>query len=786
MSGIKISQFVQIVDNEYTTIKITPSKNIKNGNSYKLLSLLDEIRKDFKDIVKFERKKFKKFPMLKKIIIEQQNDLTYILDIKKNDLGMYLIYPSQYNVMFLEKIRAVYSSIKVEEVEKIKPLQSPETYYLSYKNDDSLSLKVDKRENRPLNSILNVLEVLKEGDNIRVIYNFKALSNSEKTGFQFRHKDTMEKIKNDECILKNKNCSEYRRNQVMKFVLGFFKEITAVFNFLAGVKEDKKSQKDIANEILFTQFNNKFDLSDATKNKNSNNLINTNIILQSVSNDKRREQQNAISTLKSFNGLSENNELIPIKAKVNENKINPYNIKDSHSNVMSVEEGGQFIQIASQEMCRKYNLNHIATFETKVPDDLLKGKLCIGFANYREIRKRAYLSTHEDYQYLNLTIVGPSRAGKSNLIANLTKNAIDNDECVIIFDYIAQCGLSKQVEEHIEKNKVLNINCCDIDNVQSLDFNEMAPFDNSAKEIYQAATSKSRPILDLLNTVNSTNEDLRSQMERYLKSSLVLAYCLDRSICDAMKILQDVDFRKKCLNEIPKDLQKYLQLHVDNLKSLTKAEKGSKTNNNYLINGIINRLEKLKANIIMEQMLSVSSDNNINFIDEMQKNQLINLRIPEGRFFNTKDEKDVLCTFWLSKIWQSLLQRYSMFPKSEKRKKVNIVIDEIYNLPNCQIYLQGIISQMAKYNAKPIISAHYVDQLNMKKELKAANTSYMFLAGCDVDNFKEKKATFNQFGYTEEDLLNLKEYHSLNIIKCKNGFSAFITEMPKDIVLRRD
>lgn len=35
-----------------------------------------------------------------------------------------------------------------------------------------------------------------------------------------------------------------------------------------------------------------------------------------------------------------------------------------------------------------------------------------------------------------LLLIGPTRAGKSKLMANLSKDAINNGECVIVFDFI--------------------------------------------------------------------------------------------------------------------------------------------------------------------------------------------------------------------------------------------------------------------------------------------------------------------------------------------------------------
>lgn len=148
--------------------------------------------------------------------------------------------------------------------------------------------------------------------------------------------------------------------------------------------------------------------------------------------------------------------------------------------------------------------------------------------------------------------------------------------------------------------------------------------------------------------------------------------------------------------------------------------------------------------------------------------------------FSTEQEKDIYCTYWLTKIWGALQVRKWNIPKQEDRVKVNIVFDELYQVPNCQEFLRSKLSQIAKFSCKPIISCHYLGQIAaIRNELKAANSSYMLISGCDKDNFKELKEELDP--YELEDLLNLKRYHSLNLIKYEGGWSKFITKLPPPI-----
>jgi hypothetical protein len=52
----------------------------------------------------------------------------------------------------------------------------------------------------------------------------------------------------------------------------------------------------------------------------------------------------------------------------------------------------------------------------------------------------------------------------------------------------------------------------------------------------------------------------------------------------------------------------------------------------------------------------------------------------------------------------------------------------------------------------------------------------MLIAGCDKDNYRELKDEL--YPFTTEDLANMKPYHAMNYVKCRDGYSRFITKLP--------
>ena len=154
--------------------------------------------------------------------------------------------------------------------------------------------------------------------------------------------------------------------------------------------------------------------------------------------------------------------------------------------------------------------------------------------------------------------------------------------------------------------------------------------------------------------------------------------------------------------------------------------------------------------------------------------------MPED-MFSTQVEKDIFTTYWFSKIWLALQIRKTNLDK-KKHVKVNIVIDELYQVEKCQALIAEKLSQMPKFTAKMIVSAHMLSHLKeIKTELKAANTSYSILQGSNIDNFNEMKTEFGNMGFSVEDLMNLKQYYALNLLSYEGGRWAGVTKLPSPL-----
>jgi len=788
MKSIKLSKYLQIVKPTYVYLKLTPDTSIRNYDSSNIAKSISKMYKTTIEQISRQEKYLHWYNF--RFQVETPVKCSYLIDIRKNDVSFYFIVPTQHKSLIMEKIQATWKKVAIEEVTEIKEFsQEALKYQMNYKKEDAFSLAIDKRSNEPLNTIFNVIDILKDEDRIGIFYNFLPC---HQMPFRKEYRDTMIKVKDGKPIDREKINGKYIFKVGMTYIIDFLDSIVEVLNDFTGGVVNKKNENlsilEIASEVL----NNPKVVSKETNKKKDAIIINTQMLILSESNDRLRLRNNALAVCQSYKGIEEEkengNELVYKKVK-NKKKnvfyINDLEIAGVETNRVSVEECQNLIQLPAKELLSQYSkIKKIDTLETLVPEQLQEGIMCVGSVTYKSNSVMAYLSDDSEYKNLTLCIIAPTRAGKSTLIANLSKDGIDNNETVINFDFCGNCEMSNEISAVIPKNKVLDIDCSDEENLQGLGYNEIQPTKDTPSQIYRCAKAKTSQLMTLINSL--AEDELKDRMERYFESASLIVFIQNGAIKDVFKVLQDHHVRKQFIDNISEDQLENLEDYILSISEIDEWTKGTKDNPSEIIGtktsfvqGILNRVNKLKGNFYMEAMLKKDCSNNINLMEEMQKAQLINIRMPEV-MFQTEQEKDVYCTYWITKIWGALQVRKWNLPDAKDRIKVNLLFDELYQVKSCQSFLKAKLSQIAKFSGKSIISCHYLGQIgNIRDELKASNASYMMIQGCDKDNFNEMKQELAP--YELDDLLNLKRYESLNLIRYENGWGRFISKLPKPI-----
>jgi hypothetical protein len=775
MIKVNLSEYFQIIKPKYTILKITPDKSIRNYNSTVITKSIQIMYKPIYQRLNKIKKEFK-------LTYKEPEKCCFIIDIVKNNVNFYFLIPQFYENLFREKLNEVWPKATLEIVD-ILPKFSKECakYELCYSREDPLSLNTDKRCNEPLNSILSILDVLNEEDHVGIYYNFMP---SYQKAWRKIYNETINKLKAKEPVDREKFNLNYALKEASIITVDLLDYVLNLINsFFGGKEKEKIGLAEIALSSLVIDDIKK--ISKSTLNKKDKTVLNTQQLILSDSKDKISANNNAVAVCESFKVLNEDNELI--YKKINKD-IDPFAYSfPAEINRMSVDECQNFIEIPGRELLQQHKIiKNVNVFESELPKQLQNGSKRIGSHMCKGTETMAYFTKDKDYRNLAFVYVGPTRSGKTTGLCNLSYDSIKNKECVIVLDFIENCGLSDSIKEYIDKDKILEIDLGTFKHIEGLGYNELDIETDDPLEKYNNAKLKTNQLEYLINSIND-DSDLKARMERYLDAASIIVFINNGPIKDVFQVLQDHVLRHKYIDSIQLEQRENVEDYVSALEELDEWSKATKdtpaqviSTKYSLVQGILNRVNKLKKNTILELMLKKDTKDNINLSNEIQKNKAILIKMPENRF-GTPEERDIMVTYWLTKIWLALQIRAANIPDRYRRNTVSIITDELNQLTSAQYFVGEKLSQCAKFGGKFIISTMYLNELKIRDKLRTANTSYILISGSDKTNFKELKEEFEQQGFTLEDLFNLPRHFSLDLIKYEEGYWAGITHLPPPI-----
>ena len=166
--SLKISDYFELKKNKYEILKLTPTKSNRNIKTDKIAELVNKMYRRTDKLFYKENKK---------LIIEQQYKFSFYIHIEKKSIQFYTIIPAVYANQFKVKFRSTWKNLQIDTVDEL-PIDINECtkYQLSYKCDDTLSLKTDLRTNELLNNNLSITTIMEEGEIAGLFYNFIPVS----------------------------------------------------------------------------------------------------------------------------------------------------------------------------------------------------------------------------------------------------------------------------------------------------------------------------------------------------------------------------------------------------------------------------------------------------------------------------------------------------------------------------------------------------------------------------------------------------------------------------------
>lgn len=772
MRSIKISDYFELRKPTYKYIQIIPHKSIRNYNSNNIAKAIANTYRSINRRIYREKKK---------LIIEYEFKISYIVDIDNNNTNFYFIVPTFFLNIALEKINEIWNkaTIKVLE-EELKPFSDKaESYSLSYKKLDGLSLKVDKKLNEPLNSILSVMDIMKEGDRVMLCYNFIPRS---QFGFLEKYEETENKFKNRESLDKPIINFDYIVKNLMLNILKIMDNLIEVINDFTGTNENDKGKSVYESMLGIMNHQNNFENS---KYKKTSQVIDTQILINSESVDKTRRSNNALSVCQALRIMDGDNELKykPIKTKIN---LEDFSFKNCKISTMSTEEVGQLIQIPGRTLLTRLGIKHVRTEEINIPKELTSGYIKLGENTYKGIKTQAFIEDDKEIGSLPLLIMGRQGGGKTCYLVNYCKNVLARGESIVHIDFIKGCEASKSIEKIVPKEKLIILDLTTEEGLQSLAYNEVK-FENNMSwfKKQELANKKTQLTNELINSINENGEPLSPKMERFLCACTDIMYLKEEvTLKDIIRCLQDFKYREKIINDIPKELKEELEEEIRTLQELDEWSKATRDTPSIKIGtreskieGILDRITLLKKEFHMKKMFNKSPINNLNFSKVLEEGKVVLIRMPQAKF---KDyAKNIITTFFITKIWCACEIRGD---KNEDLLRTHVIIDELSQCKTAERFMESKLTETRKYRLKFTLTGQFLDQLDKKTvySLKGAGASFMLLNGSIKEDFNYFKDELDDV-FEYEDLKNAGRFTSLNIIQYSKGYSSFITKLPKPI-----
>ncbi len=755
MYKINNKNFIEIKKDDYIILQIIPTKSNKNNKTDSIASLVNSMHSKMFTIRN------------RKLNIKVPLKASYYIHITKSEVTFYFIIPKSSISRFKSKLSEVWKNVEIKEIEKL-PINLNECtkYQLFYKMNDALSLNVDKRNNSLLNANMSVLEILESNESAGIFYNFIPTSERESNYFRSRdYIDIINRYKNGENLKKNKNIIDLGVITI-KILFEIVEDI--ISNILRSNKND--------NVVIPISKR----ISSSTERKASSDICKTQTLVVSKSTNKDREEEIAISTCNTFNtiGEDEDNQFIYKKFKGVINIRKP-RLLDVKENMTSVEECSNFLALPGADLINQYkNISHNKILEIKIPECLENGEIRIGTVKCKDKYQEAYYSMDEQIKRMSRVLLGSQGAGKDYYMCNLAKDIIKAGRGLIVIDYIDKCQLANNIKSITPTNRLLEIDCTNINQIQAFAYNELKFNESDSVESKIAiAMQNAEQLQVLLDSINDNNSQLTPRMLRYLYAASTVVYYknINSSFKDVIDILTNPKKRMKLINELNKQEKEFLLDEIDDIKDLNKKtdKNGNIENYDTKVDGIIDRISWLKTNMYTKFAFSKDSRNNIDFVDAINKNKVILIKIPEKQF-KSKMIRNVLATFFLSKVWLAKQE-------GATEAYTELFINEIHQSYNCQLLLENILVEHRKFNLIPTLAMHYLSQCTekCKKSILGSGASFLLLSGCDPQAYKDLSLQFDRYGYEDSSITELERYHALCLIKNEDkGYSAFVAKLP--------
>lgn len=348
----------------------------------------------------------------------------------------------------------------------------------------------------------------------------------------------------------------------------------------------------------------------------------------------------------------------------------------------------------------------------------------------------------------HMYVIGKSGVGKSKLIAGMAVQDILNGEGVCVLD--PHGDLITDIINRIPPERaedVIVFAPADIERPLALNLME---YDLRYPEQKTFVINEMIKIFDKLYDLKATGGPI---FEQYMRNAMLLIMSHVESgstLMEIPKVLSDPDFRRMKLEKCPDSTV------VDFWRKEAEKAGGDAALAN-VVPYVTSKLTQFISNDTMRPIIG-QQNSSFNIRDVMDKQKILLVDLSKGRVGEMNAY--LLGMILVGKILMAALSRADI--EESKRKDFYLYIDEFQNFTTDSIC--SILSEARKYGLNLIIAHQYLGQLTQKQDTSIKDavfgnvgTIIAFKIGSDDAEYlaKEFSPVFNQF-----DLINIEKYTS--------------------------
>mgnify|MGYP000949130108 CR=1 FL=1 len=506
-----------------------------------------------------------------------------------------------------------------------------------------------------------------------------------------------------------------------------------------------------------------FESDSKTKTNYNGFKVDVNSYIKTDNNQQSYNIGKSIETC--FRDMASDNALIMGKKKIAK-EINR-NMSFRCRNIVSELELANLIKLPDNILQRRFNIKSIRINQIDIPKECRNGFVKLGELEFHGDNIDWFLPVDRDTGSLAVIMITKQGGGKTTLQLNIANDAIKNKEGLVAIDYVRDNQLAKGLMKMYPDIKIIRFdNVNDLDNFSFPEV-EINEFDDPFKRKVQANIIATE-VRYLLDSMATDSEPLTRIMNKYLSSACKVVFVYrNKTLLDVLNVLEDKSVRNEFISRVIDDeIFTVDSREIKNLKELDNNTAYSR------LQGLFDRFSVITDDTILNEMLE-SRQSKVNFVDIMDNSKPIVIIMPQNIFTN-KYSKDVLCTYYMSRV------RLAMSKRKDFNKICRVIIDEVHQIPKTMNLIKDTIAEPRKFAVNYILSMHSFGQLDkdIKDSLTSIGCHFMLLKGVDEKGFSELKPYIgDEFEY--EDMKEMDwDYGSLNLINIKNEYRMFMSKLP--------